>query len=460
MKSRVSSTVLTRSVASTPVKIYLAIAYAYFLSGADNYIFQFSKVRIPPNLALVMFFVPLAAVLLTKDFMRSKPLSGVFTQFRVNLPVVGAFFSLVLISLLLSLHDTANWRNDGKWIKIVTVDFAVFLLGMSLPVLDVIRHSYRRCIIAGIIVLAASIGYDMLFPGALFTSRDRAAGFAINPNLGGLLLAMMAASTLGYEATTRRRDNWILAITGLGIFATLSRGGVLLYLLLLGFYLYATLFASKGGFKKSLMVLLSAGILLAFIKFMIPLMMEQSGMFKEKNAQNRVNSLMGDRGLYSEDDGRLRAVHQSLRLINEAPFVGHGTGFTQTMTVGPHNMYLKQWVDNGLPGLLGYVFLLLSGFWLFYKRKFFPGQAFLAVVLLGGLFSHNILDLRAFLILFGTLLSASWYGMSVAADEGELWLLTRGDPQDMTFPGGASTPSGAAIGASAAFSSYTNARTL
>ena len=111
------------------------------------------------------------------------------------------------------------------------------------------------------------------------------------------------------------------------------------------------------------------------------------------------------------DDGsaasRLFAVRESLRLINESPIVGHGTGHARTMAELPHNLYLQQWVNNGILGLLGVVGFFGVSLAIFRKRRYRPGQALILVSILGGVFSHNILDQRCFLLLFGILLGLS-----------------------------------------------------
>ena len=53
--------------------------------------------------------------------------------------------------------------------------------------------------------------------------------------------------------------------------------------------------------------------------------------------------------------------------------------------------------------------LLAGGMWLFTSRRYRPGQALILVTAFGGFFSHNILEQRTFLILFGTAASMSIY---------------------------------------------------
>jgi len=111
------------------------------------------------------------------------------------------------------------------------------------------------------------------------------------------------------------------------------------------------------------------------------------------------------------DDGsagtRLAAAKDSIRLIEESPLVGHGTGFARTMFELPHNLYLQQWVNNGVVGLAAFLALLVGSLLTFTRRRCRQGQAFILVASVGSVFSHNLLDQRPFLILLGILLASS-----------------------------------------------------
>jgi O-antigen ligase len=101
------------------------------------------------------------------------------------------------------------------------------------------------------------------------------------------------------------------------------------------------------------------------------------------------------------------ALREGLNLIEASPLVGHGTGFARTMSELPHNIYIQQWVNNGLVGLLLYVGLIITAFFTFIHRRSRNGIALIVVTAVGGIFSHNILDQRPFLILLGLLLGIS-----------------------------------------------------
>ena len=73
----------------------------------------------------------------------------------------------------------------------------------------------------------------------------------------------------------------------------------------------------------------------------------------------------------------------------------------------PHNLYLQQWINNGVFGLILYVVFVVSAFLTFTERRYPGGQALCVVAITGSIFSHNILDQRPFLILFGCALGLS-----------------------------------------------------
>jgi hypothetical protein len=96
---------------------------------------------------------------------------------------------------------------------------------------------------------------------------------------------------------------------------------------------------------------------------------------------------------------RMDAVDHSVRIISDATFFGMGTGYIYGMPVGPHNMYLARWVDNGLIGILSYLWLVGAAFVVNWKNRNPQGAVISLMVLFFGLFSHNVLEDRTVLLL-------------------------------------------------------------
>jgi O-antigen ligase len=149
-----------------------------------------------------------------------------------------------------------------------------------------------------------------------------------------------------------------------------------------------------------------------------------SGVHSEKT---RLSRLLNNQQV---DDGsagtRLAALHDGLRLIEQAPLLGHGTGFSRTMQELPHNIYVQQWVNNGILGILAYLLFLGAAYSTFSRRGCRNGQVVILVAAVGGIFSHNVLDQRPFLILLGILLAYSYQEQQAARRQLDTgWLLRR-----------------------------------
>jgi O-antigen ligase len=236
---------------------------------------------------------------------------------------------------------------------------------------------------------------------------SRPAGFPGNANYAALMCVILCSASLDF---TRSRPGWIdcvyIIVTLLALIFTMSRSGLLNFAILMGVYGYHRFVRDGIRVKQVLSLFTALGIIIALFVISVPILMATTTIFQGKT---RLGQFMSGQQV---DDGsavsRVNAAGDALRLIDESPIIGHGTGHSRTMAVPPHNLYLQQWVNNGLPGILGYLFMMGVTLWTYTKRRFYRGQAFIISALVGGLFSHNILDQRPFLILFGVLLTLSW----------------------------------------------------
>jgi len=203
-------------------------------------------------------------------------------------------------------------------------------------------------------------------------------------------------------------DGVVLALSGLAVFATLSRSGMVNYMLLVLLYVLQTFVLHEGSMRKGITLLVTGSVVVLAFLFVVPYILSNTEMFARSNAADRIFGFLSGKVVDDGSSGeRLKAAHHALRLIQEAPLLGHGTGFTRTMGVPPHNLYLQQWVNNGLAGLLSYLALLLSALVIFARRKMPQGVGLICAVAVGSMFSHNVLEQRYFLILLGALCTIS-----------------------------------------------------
>jgi O-antigen ligase len=260
--------------------------------------------------------------------------------------------------------------------------------------------------LSALLLLGWSLYLDITYPGTFATLGQRAAGFPGNANFSALVAVMICAATLDYRSQQRQWMNVLLLLTtGLIVVTTMSRSGGLNFLFLVGIFSFARM-AENGWRPREILRVLSVTGLLGGICAGVAMAAIITGTISE---HSRLGRLMSNKQV---DDGsaasRLFAVRESLRLINDSPIVGHGTGHARTMRELPHNLYLQQWVNNGVAGILGLVAFFGVSLFTFVQRRYRPGQALILVAILGGAFSHNILDQRCFLLLFGILLGLSY----------------------------------------------------
>ena len=403
---------------ATMATLYVAAGFGLFLSVADNSLSKSGTLPLPPTIAALIFLGSIIGVVLFLELLRGEKSTQIGLILRSNGPVIIPFGFLAFISLAQALHPTAYWGDGRKWIYLQTYDFCIFMAAMLLPTAEAIRKRFRFYVIVGLLTILGSIWYEVQNPGTFSSVPSRAAGFPGNSNWGALAIVMICSVSLSYrEGKTRSLDLVILAITGLGLYFTLSRSGTLNFVLLMGFFAVCAVLTGKDRARSALFIGGAFTLLVTFFLVVVPLASQSSELMGGgSKAQNRLLALAdGD----VEDDGsaadRMEAARETIDRIDESPVFGHGTGFNRTMRQTPHNLYLKLWVDSGVIGLLTWLTLLCSAFWMFTARRYRPGQALVLVTLFGGLFSHNILEQRTFLILFGCCSAMSLFESAKAA---------------------------------------------
>jgi O-antigen ligase len=87
----------------------------------------------------------------------------------------------------------------------------------------------------------------------------------------------------------------------------------------------------------------------------------------------------------------------------ESPWVGWGTGLNYASGEGAHNIYLARWVENGLVALVTVVFLVVGTYRYGRRTGSYELCALAAYVFAQGFFSHNMLEDKSLLLMWGIL---------------------------------------------------------
>ena len=329
-----------------------------------------------------------------------------------HLHVILPYLGLVLVALGGSILPGVAMASDSaaKSIFILIYRFMVFLGAMSMALL-LREKGARLVLLSALIVLIYSVFWDLNDPDFKSQVADRASGFPGNPNISSLVTAMLVAMAVRYDRVYLV-DLLVLFVGGISIFLTLSRGGLFTYGIFLMIYLY---FTGQGNRMKQFLVIPAIGVvIIPIVLFSVGHLIQSSEMFQGENAQRRLQTFSfgsESEGVYETDNIRLGLIPQYFALIDDAPILGHGSGFSRSMPFRPHNMYLEFWVNNGILSLLCYIWFLLGLMFISLKRQYPAGFALACIAIIGGFFSHSIAQYPAFLFSAGFAMSVSWLRM-------------------------------------------------
>ena len=330
---------------------------------------------------------------------------------RRNAPVLGSLFFLVLLMLGGVLLPHSNLQGGGTLVFLAAFHAVAAVLLLLSTAEPVVRRWLPTGLTLGLLLVLGSLALDFIRPTHPHELRGRAAGVAMNPNAAAFLLVILTSAILDFRRF-RRRDLFIFLLALIGVFATFSRGGFVLLILLLLVYFAAHSWQGRGDRRTHLKLMGTVAILVAVFLLAAQLVQVTAGAFAGSAVVRVLQLLSGDVTALLGDATRSGLVTEYLDKARQRPLLGFGTGYTFTQPLGPHNIYLRLWVENGILGFLSYTATIGFAGLLFLHRRFFNGFAFILVLGAFGFLSHNILEMRPPMLLFGILL-----GLSVAAPQ-------------------------------------------
>jgi O-antigen ligase len=378
----------------------ITIAIFPALTGADLYLSADRSGILPVN-ATAMSFISFSAVfslILLTGLVRDRGRSF-WCCYLVAAPLLVAFGLFTMARLAGGFLPAANWDGSGKFIYQPLYVFVLLLLSVGIASASVFRRYHRHILSACLLAAAGSIFVDVFYPGTFSKIYTRPAGFLINPNGGAATVAILAIATVNWTRS-RASDMLLWLIAGTAAIATLSRGGILFFAVV--FFLYNVIVARSGLriYVRSFSILLAATTIVVTAYSAADL---GSRVYSAENRRLQLiaGNLSGDSDLMA--DSRIALAYHYIDMISERPILGHGAGFVQLQTKGPHNTFLTLWVEHGLPGLVGYLTLIVVAFWYFRTRGDTRGQALCAGMFIPGIFDSDLLDLRPLIVALGLL---------------------------------------------------------
>jgi O-antigen ligase len=399
--------------------IYTVAILALFLSVTDQALGHAEMLPTSPTLMCIALLSPFSIARIVKSSLTASP-SNILYPLSANALPLTPLVLVSLVALLLAALPGTYWAEGAKWVFLIPYGVCIVLLSAIMGTSQIIRVALPVSITVSSILLNGSVWYDTIHPGTFAAITNRAAGFPGNANFAALVAVMLCAAGLNLGKTDSFKDKYhkikrrgsgstlnfiLIVLTFCTICLTMSRSGALNFTILFVIFLWYRFIKSDLSNRQKtleLAVILSLGAV-AFIS-----VLTFSTANTAAQGSSRLTRLMNAKQV---DDGsaatRIGAFWDGVELVEKKPILGHGTGFSRTMSELPHNIYLQQWINNGALGLASYLLFLAVTLITFIRRGSHNGVALLAVAISGGVFTHNILDQRPFLILLGIMLGGS-----------------------------------------------------
>jgi O-antigen ligase len=250
-----------------------------------------------------------------------------------------------------------------------------------------------------LVILVAVTVVDTLFGGiSVSQTWGRSASTLRNPNASAFVMVILMLGSMRWQRLGMI-EIFAFIIAGAGIIFTQSRGGLLAYAT---FTIIFSIWWSRLGQTSGVRAkrYLVAG-LFGIAAVSIVTLVLSAARFGSDGMDNALHTTVSD------PTQRILAMQIALELINEKPLFGYGTGFVYTQLLGPHNMLLRAWVENGVPGVLGILVLPLGLFWVGLVRRDQSLIALTIVLSVHAMTTHNLTEARSILIITGLLLANS-----------------------------------------------------
>lgn len=297
---------------------------------------------------------------------------------------------------------------------------SIFLVFAAINLRPIYMHNIFVTLVLALVFLQL---LDFLIPGVIYPAgtegapAGRASSTLINPNKAGeslLLLALLAMPLM-----SQNRRIWLLSAVLLGVFVTFSRAAILGWIFLVALCVWKRLIDLKKftifTFFIIALMLTTTFFVLGYVDYDYQLL--EIGL-------NRIQSSSSFDLAESNTEDRVAVIGYSFQEFCSHPFIGNGTGYTQTWEkfpdVGPHNQNLLLLVEYGI---LGYCLFALVTVGLIRNgsrsdSKLEASVSIISFIILFyfTMFTHNMFDNLYWLVFIG-LISSSQNYCSISFDK-------------------------------------------
>lgn len=306
-----------------------------------------------------------------------------------------AYFALSALAFLLSSRSPVA-QQELRIRVLSCLMLTAFLLLLSD---ETAARTARRAMLVSTLVLGVGLNlFEVFRPLTFSESFGRSAGFYLNPNLSATVIVAAGLLTLNEVA-----ENWrplVVTLLTLAILATLSRSNIVAWIPLLPLLVFTGMVRGK-----SLLLALGLTVGLAAAVLIPSGLLEAAWEVYQRSSSEALARIATpfQTGINAEESTgvRLEALVLALKVFGEHPFLGAGLGATWEWAYSsrPHNMYATLLAEQGILG--GLIYPAAIAAIALHSREWRRGVELASIFLLwSGLFSHNMLEPPALLMLF------------------------------------------------------------
>ncbi|MBP3953153.1 O-antigen ligase family protein [Bacillus suaedae] len=307
------------------------------------------------TLTLLTFFI--IAIVFLRDVLIKKTIPK-----KLVMIILIALIMISSILLTMSIHGNVDSFAETKYLTVVIRAFPMILLAYILT-RKTINWQVKQVKLINILISLSLLKYLYLNKSSFFLAHTLNFG-GVNYNdfsyisVLNIALSFVLLFDLYLKNSTRKVQQSILILTSLvisytALFFSGGRGAMVLSIIFLVLFFFNVLKQTKVSVKKTSKLVLLTSLLLVSVSFIV-LNNEtlKDGIFRGFSFLDLSGGGLID---WENTSGRLVIYRDSLELIQNSPFWGHGIGSVYLIHPSAHfshNLFLDLLIDGG-------VFLLL-----------------------------------------------------------------------------------------------------
>ena len=303
------------------------------------------------------------------------------------------YASVTVLGFLMSSQSDLAWQ-EVRWRFLAIILIPIVLI----VVWDPAATRLARKTLVGTVLFAVGLNIYELFAPMTFTRViGRSAGLYENPNMAGeaLVLGMILSVTV----LKHRYRGPFLLLAGIGVFLTVSRASIVVWLMATAGLLLMRVVRPKQFLLSASVCLLVALLVLLPRADELLTAWERTGVINV-NLLERL-AWFADPSISDHSSWeRQNLAKQAWDKVAERPVFGSGTGSYLDAVILPHNQYLSLMVDHGIIGMMIVPLLLLAVAFGARGETRWVALIFCGAVMVLSFFTHTILYTGHGLVLF------------------------------------------------------------